>query len=301
MDTDAVRIRAGEWEATFDPQGARLVTLRRDDTELVVPATGGRPEPWYRGALVAPWPNRIADGRYEWGGRQHQLPLNEVERRTALHGLASWERWTTTSTAPSGVTMSLGLTPRDGWPFHLDLQMAASLDPTGLRWELAATNRGDGVAPWGCTIHPYLRAPRGTADEWTLQVPADRVLEVTPDRLLPVGEADVTGTRFDLRDGAQLADRDLDHAFTGLAADVDGLARAHLLDPDGHGVTMTWSVDRCPWIQVFTGAPHRDGVAVEPMTCPPDAYNSRRDLVVLAPGTTTTTWWHLATAGPDRA
>ena len=47
-----------------------------------------------RGQVLAPWPNRVRDGRWTWQGRELQLPLNEVAkaqrqpRPGALGGLA---------------------------------------------------------------------------------------------------------------------------------------------------------------------------------------------------------------------
>src|SRR5579875_1806009 len=40
-----------------------------------------------RGQILAPWPNRVGDGRYAWAGRDFQLPLTEVEHGNAIHGL----------------------------------------------------------------------------------------------------------------------------------------------------------------------------------------------------------------------
>ena len=45
-----------------------------------------------RGQVLAPWPNRLADGRYEWEGEQHRLPLTEPGAGNAIHGLVRWTR-----------------------------------------------------------------------------------------------------------------------------------------------------------------------------------------------------------------
>ncbi len=41
----------------------------------------------------------------------------------------------------------------------------------------------------------------------------------------------------------------------------------------------------------------RVGLAVEPMTCPPDALNSGTDLVVLAPGDSHAASWEIEALG----
>src|SRR5258707_11457460 len=50
-------------------------------------ADGGRGQP------LLPWPNRIADGQYEFGGTRLQLPIDEVSRHNAAHGLTPWGNW----------------------------------------------------------------------------------------------------------------------------------------------------------------------------------------------------------------
>jgi aldose 1-epimerase len=116
------------------------------------------------------------------------------------------------------------------------------------------------------------------------------VLEVTPDQLLPLDRTTVAGTDRDFLEPRRIAATALDHAFTGVRPDQDGLARVRLHDGAGTGVQCVWHPRVLPWLQVHTGdlpdEPENDrrGLAVEPMTCPPDAFNSGEDLVVLAPG-----------------
>lgn len=110
---------------------------------------------------------------------------------------------------------------------------------------------------------------------------------MTPDRLLPVGMRSVEQHEFDFRTLRRVGPLKIDHAFTGIARDNDGLARARVTDPAGTGVELAWGPE-WPWVQVHTAdkptGPDRLGLAVEPMTCPPDAFNSGRDLVHLQPG-----------------
>ena len=80
----------------------------------------------------------------------------------------------------------------------------------------------------------------------------------------------------------------LDHCFTGLSRDEDGRARVRLEGAGGE-VTTVWMDEAFDHIMVFTGdtlAPdrRRRGLAVEPMTCAPDAFNSGDGLRVLPPG-----------------
>ena len=92
----------------------------------------------------------------------------------------------------------------------------------------------------------------------------------------------------DRADPRRIGDLFIDHAFTGLQRDTAGLARVEVRAGDGHGVALTWDTV-CPWVQLHTGDRpepewNRAGLAAEPMTCPPDAFNSGTGLVVLQPG-----------------
>jgi aldose 1-epimerase len=289
---DLVPLESGAYRADIARTGAGLVRLQSDAQDLVVPATSGTGPPLFRGAVLVPWPNRVADGSYETGGRRLQLEVNEPERNTALHGLVHSADFEVRSSTAATAVLGHRLAPSDGYPFELDVEVTYRLDDEGLTCTVLTTNLGDEPAPYGTGPHPYLRpgGVRGRVDEWTLEVPAAQVLDVTPDRLLPVGLVDVAGGPFDLRSPRRLGDLELDSAFTGLLAGEGGLTRVRLSDDDGNAVEVRWDAHVLPWVQVHTAdrppedaAAHRVGLAVEPMTCPPDAFNSGTDLVMIEP------------------
>ena len=83
--------------------------------------------------------------------------------------------------------------------------------------------------------------------------------------------------------------RTIDNAFTGL----NGEWSVSLTDPDS-GARSTLTSDT-PWMQLFTGeAVGRTALAVEPMTCPPDAFRTGQDLIVLKPGDSHTTTFRVS-------
>ncbi len=252
------------------------------------------PRPHYRGSVLAPWPNRVADGRWADDGVEQQLALTEPDRGNALHGLACWVPWQLLARTASSVRLGVRVWPQQGWPHLLDLVVGYELIPTGLRWTLQGTNAGSTPAPWGCSVHPYLRAGAGLVDDWELELDAARVLTVDDERLLPTGVVPVETTDLDFRTSRSLRGLPVDHAFTGLGA--SDRATATVWAPGGTGVAMHWSATEMPWVQVHTAdrpdpADDRVGLAVEPMTCPPDAFNSGTDLVVLSPGGSHATSW----------
>lgn len=286
----------GGYTAVVVSVGASLRELRCDGRDLILPYEADEVRPYYRGAVLAPWPNRVVDGTYAFDGVRHQLSLTEPERAHALHGLLAWQDWTPQERTAASVRLRSVVVPRKGYPFRLAVDVTYTLGDDGLSTSVTAVNTGPDAAPYGTAPHPYLVAGAGPLDEWTLTLPARTVLEVTPDRLIPTTLSPVAG-EFDFRSPRRIGSTLLDHAFTDVEYD-DGEATVSVTGPDRRGSAVSFGPD-CPWVQVHTGdvpgnaADSRLGVAVEPMTCPPDAFNSGTDLVVLPPGGTHTAGWRI--------
>jgi aldose 1-epimerase len=243
------------------------------------------------GQLLAPWPNRVAGGRYRFDGEERQLDISEPARGNAIHGLVRWASWEVAEHAPDRVVLTHRLHPHPGYPHTLDLTARYAVSETGLEVEVRARNAGPSAAPYGYAAHPYLTpglaAGEGSVDLWTLHLPAEHWLTVD-EHMIPTGTAEVDASPYDFRSPRTVGPTSLDTAFGGLQRELDGVGRVRVSEPGGGAVTL-W-VDRgLEWIQVFTadplpGAWKRAGVAVEPMSCPPDAFNSSTDVIRLEPG-----------------
>lgn len=242
-----------------------------------------------RGQLLAPWPNRIRDGRYSFRGRDLQLPLSEPERHNAIHGLSRWSCWTVADRVPERVVLSYGIYPQEGYPFTVSLTAAYALSEAGLRVEIAATNIGTEACPYGAGAHPYVAVGPRRADAALLRVPALTVL-VADARAIPVGSMPVDGPASDFRVLRPAGSVHLDTCFTDLIRDPDGLARVLVQDASQGWTTEVWMDEAFPYLMIYTGdtlsnpAERRRGIAVEPMTCAPNAFNSGDGLKVLEPG-----------------
>jgi aldose 1-epimerase len=243
------------------------------------------------GQLLIPWPNRIADGRYTFEGGERQLPLSEPARHNASHGLVRWVEWQRVDGGPDHVVVAHRLHGQPGYPHQLDLTARYTVSAEGLAVEVTAVNVGASPAPYGFGAHPYLTVGR-RLDECELSFTAGHRLDVDPDRLLPRDLLDVAGSPYDFSTPRLLGDLTIDYAFTGLApaADAAGADRTwtvRLTDPES-GRTTALSSDT-PWVQLFTADPlDRSALAVEPMTCPPNAFATGTDLITLKPGETHT-------------
>ncbi|WP_067462977.1 aldose 1-epimerase family protein [Actinomadura macra] len=291
---------AGHYQAVVTEAGAALRELAHGGRALVLAHGADEPAPAAFGQLLVPWPNRIDRGRYEYAGRIHQLDVSEPDKDCAIHGLARWSSWTVVEREPHRVRLALRLLGAAGYPFRLDLEVEYVLsEAEGLTVRLSALNPGSVTAPYGHGAHPYLTVGE-PIDECTVALTADRYLPVGP-RMIPTGPAvDVTGTPYDLRDGPKLGDRRIDNAFTDLGRDGDGRARLTLTGRS-HAVRL-WSDEAHPWMEIYTAdeAPRpRQGLGVEPMTCPPNAFVSGDDVIALEPGARFQGTWGIQDATAD--
>lgn len=284
-----ISLSAGPYTAEVAVRGATLAGLTHDGRDVVARAPDAE---WgrrgYFGSLLAPWPNRVADGRYTFEGVEHRLPLTEPDRGTALHGLVHDVDW---SVAPSAagasdaVELHCALRSPEGYPFDLDLTATYRLGEDGLACAVEAVNVGAATAPYGVGFHPYLTVGR-PVDECVLTLPAATRLDAD-DRGIPVGSGPVARTPYDFRAGRLVGDTRIDHCFGDLI-EFAGQTRVALIDPgSGRSASLTVGAP-FRWLQVFTGdtlgAGARESVAVEPMTCPPDAFRSGVDVEALPPG-----------------
>ncbi len=291
-------IAHGHQEAVITEVGA---TLRSYTLGGSVVVDGFGPDEWShagRGQVLAPWPNRLGDGRYEWRGVRAQAALDEPELNNAIHGLVRWLPWRLEASAQNVVSLRCTIRPTPGYPWSVELRCEYRLRRDGLVVTTEAIGAGVTAAPFGVGFHPYLSAGTELIDTATLVLPAARRL-LLDARGLPTGEVqDLAGTELDFRAGQVIGTVRLDTAFTDLERGADGIARASLEDPlTGRGVEL-WADDRFRYLMCFTADTveterRRRSIAIEPMTCPPDAFHSGKDLVVLEPGETWEASWGL--------
>ncbi|GHJ50457.1 aldose 1-epimerase [Catellatospora sp. TT07R-123] len=289
----------------FHPSGTQWTLVHGEQTATVVEVGGGLRGyavggvevldgfgedelcPAGAGQVLAPWPNRVRDGYYRFDGQSHQLSLTEPALHNAIHGLVHWLPWTAVEQSADAVTVECLLHPRPGYPWQLRLRTAYSLSDAGLRISHTVVNEAPTAAPFGLGTHPYLHIPGVSVDDLVVHIPA-RTRLLVDGRMLPIGAAKVAGTEFDFTEAKRLGTLELDTAFGDVVRDADGGSAVTLTAPDGRSVRL-WADENFGWWQLYTshtltGARHRRSIAVEPMTCPPDALRSGRDLLTLAPG-----------------
>lgn len=272
-------LRSGDQHAVVTEVGAGLRAYSAAGRELLDGYPRDAIASSGRGQLLLPWPNRIRDGVYRLDGREHRLPLNEPERGNAIHGLVRWSSWTAVEQAADRVALEHVLRPRPGYPFTLELRVEYALGSGGLSVRTTAMNTGADPCPYGAGSHPYLSVR--SVDDAVLRLPARTVLE-SDERGIPVGSSPVEGA-FDFRSPRPVGSAKLDHCFTDLEPDEDGFVRIRVDE------TTLWVDESYRYLMVFTGdalpaAERRRSIAVEPMTCAPNAFASGNGLIVLEPG-----------------
>lgn len=284
-------IADGDDEATVVEIGGGLRRYARAGKDVTFTYGDDDLPPKCCGAVLVPWPNRLREGTYTFDGTSYQLALTEPAQRNAIHGLARWARWSCTRHEPSVCTMALDIPPQTGWPFEVHVEVTYAISSTeGLTVTTLVTNRGKHRAPFGIGFHPYLSLGSHSLSDVTLRLPASQRL-VVDDVQIPIGHQDVAGTPYDFRAGRRLRDLRLDDAFAGVAT-TDG--RAVVDVSVGKEGARVWFDSAFTYAQVFTadvlgrGMP---GIAVEPMTCPADAFNTGAGLIVLEPGSVWTGSW----------
>lgn len=272
-------ISAGGAEATVVEVGGALRRYTDGGADVTATYPDGMLPPKCCGGVLVPWPNRLRGGRYSFDGEDLQVALTEPTTGNAIHGLARWARWGCVDQSPSRVTLAVDIAPQTGWPFEVSVSATYALGADGLTVLVQATNHGDRRAPFGAGCHPYISTRGAALADMTLTLPAGEHVRVDAQSI-PVGSDPVEDTPFDFRHGRRIGDQRLDDGFTGVTG-----RSARVEGPQG-GADV-WYDDAVAYLQAFTlgdlgGA--GPAIAVEPMTCAADAFNSGSGLRVLEPG-----------------
>jgi len=293
-------IRHGEHRAIVCEVGATLRSYTVGGADVLDGFSIDEASPAGRGQVLAPWPNRLEDGSYIFEGRTGQAALDEPERGNAIHGLVRWLPWEAVRPDASAVTLTCVLHPQPGYPWRLVLETDYRLGGDGLTTTIRATNASDAAAPFGIGFHPYVTVGTPFVDEALLSVPAEWTLP-GDDRGVPTGErAAVVGSPYDFTSRRPIGRTRLDTAYTGLTGDADGLTRVVLAAPDGGTEIVIWADGAFGHLMIYTGDTlqpverRRRGIAIEPMTCPPNALRTGDDVIRLEPDTPWSASWGIS-------
>lgn len=270
-------LRAGDYEARAVAVGAGLAELTYKGSGLVTTYGNDEFAPEFMGKILVPWPNRIEAGQFTRDDVDYQLPINDLEHNAALHGFMAWVDWQVAEISDTEVTFKALLPPRPGYPWTLRSTVHYGLDSRrGLTVTVQTTNIGHDAAPYGVAAHPYFALDGELVDNYELEIPA-KTATMMNENLIPVGRQEAEGN---VHTSGPIGEAQLDDAYTDLP---EGTWQVTVRNPStGHGAILS---SDARWLQVYSGDElGRTGVAVEPMSCGPNAFNSGDGLTVLAPG-----------------
>jgi aldose 1-epimerase len=285
---EQIAIAHGDQRAVIAEVGATLRTFVQGGVSVVEGFAGDELPDGARGQILYPWPNRLSTEPWSFSGRTALPSIDDHSTGTAIHGLVRWRPFQIDQVNQNRCVLSLVLHPSPEYPFLSEIAVAYHLGSLGLTVTATVTNRDDVPIPVGVGFHPYLAVTTSTIEGTELEVPASAFV-ASGERLLPTGEIlPVRGHALDFSIAKTVNGHELNVTYTELIRDDTGLATVKLRDRNGGLVEL--QVDRTfPYIQVYTGEDlghgrRRTSVAVEPMTCPPEALRSGKDVIVLEPG-----------------
>ncbi len=290
-------IRLGTARAVVGSVAAVLREFSVDGRHFTEVWDDDKTSPYGCGITLAPWPNRIEDGRWTHRGKQLALDITDRANNTAIHGLLRNTSYELVEIDEVAVTLGAAIYPQHGYPFTLDTFVTYRLTADGLHVTHRIANVGSDAAPFGIGSHPYLRVGDHAIKDLKITLDADTFLPVDAHKI-PTGRATVDGTDVDLREPVRLDAVDLDTAYTDLHPTGE-YHQVTLSAPDNTGLVL-WADQVYSYIQVFTPRdyPGRElTVAVEPMTCPANAFNTGEALRWLQPDESFEASWGLRPVG----
>ncbi|MBY0424654.1 MAG: aldose 1-epimerase [Cytophagales bacterium] len=252
-----------------------------DSEELM---STGRQE--YRGSKLSPFPNRVKQGKYSFEGVEYQLYPNASSEGNALHGFlfdkefdVLEERFTRKS-----AELTLGYEYRgenEGFPFFYKIKINYVLNSDGFYCTTQIENLHKSIIPIADGWHPYIQlGPR--ADHWSLRLPSKYLLE-TDAGLIPTGKILET-EKFQQLEPVLSEKFDTCYVLNAEAP----LATVEIYNPENGLRLIFWmesGSNKYNYLQIYI-PPSRESIAIEPMTCAPNAFNNGLGLIHLKPGQT---------------
>lgn len=244
---------------------------------------------WFRSAKLTPFPNRVNNGRYTFMGKHYQLPINFAAQQHAIHGLVYNLPFTHTGSNLSANSASVILQLHyngslSGYPFPFLLQLQYLLqEHNQFTCTTTFTNTGTQPLPFADGWHPYFTLGNQPVNRLLLRLPA--CLELQTNQLqIPTGQL-LPNNMFEQL--TPIGNTQLDTGFTILPLpENETTATITLFNEQINFTLNVWQQVKpngYAYLQIFT-PPHRQSIAIEPMTAAPNCFNNGMGLQILQPG-----------------
>lgn len=278
----------GELQATIAQVGASLREFKIGDIELVVPYAEDEPAPLCAGIVMAPWPNRIDGGKWQFEGKTLEVDITIHGQQNANHGFLGRFPYSLITQTASSVTLGAIIYPREGYPFLVETSVTYELSESGLTVRHTAVNHSDKAAPFAVGGHAYFQFSAAPTQDLTLKTNVKKWLKCN-ERQIPTDWLPTPTGDYNLSEGVRVGDHFFDDDFTDFDRDDQGLAHTYLTAPDGRGLDV-WQDEKFGHVVLFTPDffPTKNGpvyaVAIEPQTAAPNAFNNGDGLAWIKTG-----------------
>ncbi len=235
-------------------------------------------KPMYAGTFLAPFPNRIKEGRYKFNETEYQLELTDKGFNNALHGFLYELPFSI-----HHIDENLGILSLDsyfngavGYPFQLYFKNTFQLKERELIITSYVGNESETHVPFGMGWHPYIST--GTSvDLLQLKMPGKKLFEQN-NQHIPTGKL-LENERF--LDKNLIADRFMNDCYI-----LENNNQTYIYDAqkDLNIVITQQTGEKAYNYCTYYTPPERDCIAVEPMTAAPDAFNNGHGLITLLKG-----------------
>jgi len=244
--------------------------------------------------ILFPFPNRLKHGKFTFGNKEYQLPLNESTGTHAIHGFTPKNPWRVVAAEEgdhSGSVTGLFQLSKDLpeaahlWPADFILRVTYSLSFNGLNVQVQIGNPDTKPLPWGLGFHPYFACPDfpdANVDDFVLRADANTLWQTHEG--MPSGRTITLPYSLDFRKPYPIGASVLDTLY----GDAQPGSLAELSYPKAPGKLEITATEHFRELLLFT-PPHRKALAIEPYTCTTDAANLSNEGIdagwrVLAPG-----------------
>lgn len=238
----------------------------------------------YKSCILLPYPNRIKLGTYTFEGSTFRLPTNDAPN--SLHGLLLYKPFEVIHASADENGAQLNVRYRyekdhEGYPFNFDTEIHLTFNHLGLTKNTIVTNTSEGNIPIGDGWHMYFQG-ESLLDNCTLHFAGEKIL-VADAALIPTG---VTKDFTEFNQPTFIGTKVFDDCF--IISQNQPIAEVVFTDPAIDLSVTAWQETgnrKYNYLQIYTSV-DRKSIAIEPMTCQPDAFNNKEGLIVLTPNET---------------
>ena len=289
-----IEIASGRNTAAISTLAASLVGLTLGSKTPIPRISQGSKS--YAGEALAPWPNRIAGGKYSFDEVDYEVAPSDG-LGNALHGLLHEVEAEVVEERSDSVQLEFQIEPSSSYPGRIQVLVNYRISEQGLEVLHTAINNGGTAAPVGLGTHPYFVVSESSY----LFVPAGEVARREPS-MISNHQDELSSIGMSANRATKVSELELDHEFSKFRKS-EGLAKTYLLDADGSGIQI-WQLDvdyqmiyTSPGLNFDSGVAR--AIAIEPQTCAVDAFNNHKGLSIMKPGESLVLNWGVSVVEPE--